>query len=150
MQQRLVYCSHRAVWVLGAGLALGATGMAQVTVRPDAGALQQQIDRERQSAPLPRPGSLGLEGAARAPAVKDAATVEVNTFLFEGNTLLSSELLREVLHDDVRQRLNFAQLQRAADLVMQAYRDAGWMAYAYLPEQDVTRSEEHTSELQSH
>ena len=99
MQQRLVYCSHRAVWVLGAGLALGATGMAQVTVRPDAGALQQQIDRERQSAPLPRPGSLGLEGAARAPAVKDAATVEVNTFLFEGNTLLSSEELTQVLSE---------------------------------------------------
>ena len=141
MQQRLVYCSHRAVWVLGAGLALGATGMAQVTVRPDAGALQQQIDRERQSAPLPRAGSLGLEGAARAPAVKDAATVEVNTFLFEGNTLLSSEELTQVLSETSSRRLNFAQLQRAAEKVTQAYRDAGWMAYVYLPEQDVTSGE---------
>jgi hemolysin activation/secretion protein len=65
-------------------------------------------------------------------------TVMVKSFRFAGNTLLSSEQLAPALQAFVGQQLDFAGLQRAADVVATAYRQAGWIVRVYLPEQDIS------------
>jgi hemolysin activation/secretion protein len=136
-------------WCRAAGWSLSSWGMvygfastpvqAQTVLRaPDAGTLQQQIERDKLS-PLPSAKSLSHDRslADEAPG-KGQALVPVRRFLFEGNTLLSSEELTFRLNDLASQSLNFYQLQQAPRRVMQTYREAGWLAYAFLPEQDVT------------
>jgi hemolysin activation/secretion protein len=65
-------------------------------------------------------------------------TVMVKSFRFAGNSLLSSEQLAPALQAFVGQQLDFAGLQRAADAVATAYRQAGWIVRVYLPEQDIS------------
>lgn len=62
----------------------------------------------------------------------------VKFFRFAGNNLLSSEQLTPALQPFVGQQLDFAGLQRAADAVATAYRQAGWIVRVYLPEQDIS------------
>ncbi len=110
---------------------------AYAQVRPDAGALQQQIDRERMQA-LPPKGI--LERPAEPPALKPqgGVTVTVKAFHFVGNTLLDSELLSKSVAGYLNRPLDFRELQQAAAAVASAYRDAGWIVRAYLPRQDIT------------
>lgn len=65
-------------------------------------------------------------------------TVMVKSFRFAGNTLLSSAQLAPALQGFIGQQLDFAGLQRAADAVATAYRQAGWIVRVYLPEQDIS------------
>lgn len=114
-------------------------GQAQTVLRaPDAGTLQQQIERDKLS-PLPSAKSLSHERSlADTASDKGQVVVPVRQFLFEGNTLLSSEELTLRLSDLASHNLSFSELQQAPRRVMQAYREAGRLAYAFLPEQDVT------------
>lgn len=108
----------------------------QAQTPPDAGSLRQQIEQQRR-VPLPaaRP-----ERVAPPPEIRPAAgmTVNVKAFRFAGNTLLSSEQLTAAVAGFAGQALDFAGLQRVADAVAAAYREAGWIVRAYLPEQDVS------------
>ena len=65
----------------------------------------------------------------------------VKAFRFAGNTLLSSEQLTPALAGFVGQELDFDGLQRTADAVATAYREAGWIVRVYLPEQDISEGE---------
>lgn len=104
---------------------------------PDAGSLRQQIERERQQPPLPEKAS-PLKGAAPAPlALAPGQTVQVNDYRFAGNLLLGDVQLQPVVQPFVG-RIGFGGLTQAAQAVANAYRDAGWIVRAYLPEQDVT------------
>ena len=67
-----------------------------------------------------------------------AAAVTVATFKFAGNTLLTSKQLSRAVAGFIGRPLTFADLQNAAIAVANAYRRAGWVVRAYLPEQDVT------------
>ncbi len=110
---------------------------AQAQVRPDAGALQQQIDRERMKA-LPPRGV--IERPAEPPAMRPpgGATVTVTAFRFAGNTLLRSDQLSPAVEGYLNRPLDFSELQKAAAAVANAYREAGWIVRAYLPRQDIT------------
>jgi hemolysin activation/secretion protein len=116
--------------VFGAGVAL-----AQVV--PDAGALQQQIERELRPS---LPGRAApLKPAEPAPLkLPDGVTISVKAFRFAGNTLLGDEQLRPVVQAWVGRKIGFVELQEAAQAVANAYRQAGWIVRAYLPAQDVT------------
>jgi hemolysin activation/secretion protein len=119
-------------------LALGLQAHAQTTPPlPDAGSLRQQIEQQRelhlpQAAPLPR--------VSPPPEIAPQAgiSVAVKSFRFAGNTLLSAEQLAPALAPFVGRTLDFAGLQRATDAVATAYREAGWIVRAYLPQQDVS------------
>lgn len=109
----------------------------QAQTPPDAGVLQQQIDRERA---LQLPRRLQPEKPAEPAAMQPVAgmTVVVREFRFAGNTLISSEQLAPVVAEYIGRPLDFAQLQAAAAAVAAAYRQAGWIVRAYLPRQDIT------------
>jgi hemolysin activation/secretion protein len=115
-------------------LGLSFSGWAQTP--PDAGSLRQQIEQQR-TLPLPaaRPQSTPLP-----PEIKptEGTTITVKAFRLVGNNLLSSEQLAPALATFVGQALDFAGLQRTADAVAAAYRQAGWIVRAYLPEQDIS------------
>jgi hemolysin activation/secretion protein len=104
---------------------------------PDAGSLRQQIEQQRT---LPLPQAAPQPRVAPPPEIKpqDGISVRVQSFLFAGNTLLGAEQLTPALSEFVGRELDFAGLQRAADTVAAAYREAGWLVRVYLPEQDVS------------
>ncbi|MEI7455320.1 MAG: ShlB/FhaC/HecB family hemolysin secretion/activation protein [Nitrosomonadales bacterium] len=65
------------------------------------------------------------------------ATVTVKTFKFSGNTLLSEAALQKIIAPYLNHPLDFTQLQDAVAAVAAAYRDAGWIVRAYLPQQEI-------------
>jgi hemolysin activation/secretion protein len=119
------------VWMLS-GLHLTANAQTP----PDAGSVRQQIEQQRAPAlPAARP-----DRAKPPPEIRPTAgmTVRVRAFRFAGNSLLSTEQLAASLAEFTGRDLDFPGLQRAADSVAAAYREAGWIVRVYLPEQDVS------------
>ena len=126
---------HRDILLLAFGT-YGITGVAQAQTLPDAGALRQQIEQGRETAPpqltqpakpLAPPPLSSLKGVV----------VNVTAFQFSGNTLISSEPLQSAVADFLHRPLDYAQLQAAAAAVADLYRRAGWIVRAYFPEQDI-------------
>jgi hemolysin activation/secretion protein len=115
------------------------TPLADAQTPPDAGALQQLIERDR-VVPLPRP-ILPKKPAAPPTMKPGAENVVVTAFSFAGNTLLSAEQLAPAIAQYLNRPLDFNQLhnqlQVAAVAVAQIYRDAGWVVRAYLPAKDI-------------
>lgn len=115
-----------------------AIAQAQTTTGiPDAGSLRQQIEQPRE---------FSLPQAVRPPKVtpppeiqaRDGMSVKVKTIRFAGNSLLGEPQLSAAVAAFVNRELNFEGLQRVADAVAAAYREAGWLVRAYLPEQDIS------------
>ena len=109
---------------------MGHPVLAQTNLRlPHAGALQLQIEPGRSTPWVPRSGLKGADSVSRIPDAQDNTTVFVRRFLFQGNTLLSSEVLTHLLQDRSLQNLSTAQLYAVADKVRQAYADAGFVRF---------------------
>ncbi len=104
---------------------------------PDAGALRQQIEQGREPS-LPRKALPAKPAEPTAMQVQTGVIVTVKSFRFAGNTLLTTEQLAPVIADYINRSLDYPQLQAAAAAVANAYREAGWVVRAYLPQQDVT------------
>lgn len=115
-----------------------ANFLARAQTLPDAGSLRQQIEQQREL-PLPSAGR-PQQAATQLPEIKAPVgmTLRPQSFRFVGNQLLSAEQLNVVLTDFLGQELDFSGLQRAADAVTGAYREAGRIARVYLPEQDIS------------
>lgn len=114
--------------------ALALSAHAQVPT--DAGALQQRIERERQTT-LPSRVTPSITATQDVKTAASGQGIPVTAFGFRGNQQLSSEQLALVVAGYVNKTLDFAQLQAAAASVAAAYRDAGWVADAFLPTQDI-------------
>ena len=115
------------------------TVLAQTRPIPtDAGSLQQQLEFERPKKITPSRDPIAWSGSAVPSDSDDQTRVQVNEFKFKGNTLISNEALNEILHSDKNRLLNFKQLQLAVEKVIKEYKDAGWVAFAFLPEQDIS------------
>ena len=136
---------HRSIWAGRFPLAIKAihgalliaTPVAMAQAVPDAGSIRQQIEQQRE---LHLPQAVRPERATPPPESKATvgATLHVKEFRIIGNELLRSEQLTPVLSDFINRKLDFAGLQRAADAVAANYREAGWIARVYLPEQDIS------------
>lgn len=113
---------------------LGAVSAQTV---PDAGSMRQQIEQPRA---LPLPHAAPQPRVAPVPEVlpQEGALVRVKAWRFAGNTLLSAEQLAPAVAQWLGRELDFPGLQRAADAVATAYREAGWIVQVYLPEQDAS------------
>ncbi|MFZ4703426.1 MAG: POTRA domain-containing protein, partial [Candidatus Methylumidiphilus sp.] len=131
---------HPSFWhpSLAAAILSTITLSAHAQTPPDAGALQQQIERERQQR---MPKRMAPDKPAAPAAMKPAAgvVITVKQFRFAGNSLMTNEQLTPVVANFLDRPLDFAQLQAAAAAVAEAYRAAGWVVNAYLPQQDITR-----------
>ncbi|MBV5344514.1 MAG: ShlB/FhaC/HecB family hemolysin secretion/activation protein, partial [Rhodoferax sp.] len=117
-------------------LAASCTAAAQTV--PDAGALQKQAE---QSLKFQAPPALASRPHAAPPAMKKEGeqTVTVVRFELTGNMLLSSEVLGKAVEPFLNRPLSFAELQQSAEAVAMAYRDAGWIVRAYLPQQAIAQ-----------
>lgn len=112
-----------------------AGNLALAQTPPDAGALRQQIERERPST-LPRQAVPAKP--ADPPAMRPGGvSITVKQFRFAGNTLIDSEKLAPVVASYLGRPLDFNQLSAAATAVANAYREAGWVVRVYLPQQDI-------------
>jgi hemolysin activation/secretion protein len=114
--------------------ALGGPAAGQTA--PDAGTLLKQIDRQRSQAV---PGTVSPEKRTAPLPMLPAAgpLVTVNQFRFVGNTLINTDQLGAIVASFLNQPLDFNKLQLAAVAVANAYRAAGWVVRAYLPQQDI-------------
>lgn len=130
-----------AVFPVGLGVVMLMASAALGQTIPDAGTLQQreqrQIEQERRDAvpgqaPTPAP-----ETSPREPT-EGTVTVFVSDYRFEGNTLVSEEELRRVVTSYADRQVDLPLLQSAAAAVAEYYRQRGWIARTYLPQQDVT------------
>lgn len=129
---------------LGCWLTLQAALSAQAQSVPNAGALQQQIERERERQPsLPRDARLPAASEQPEPAEAGSAAgalrAQVDAFELHGNHLLSSAALAPVLAPYLHRSLSYAELRQATAAVAQAYREAGWVVRTYLPPQDISQ-----------
>jgi hemolysin activation/secretion protein len=109
---------------------------AQAQTPPDAGSLQQQIERERQQK-MPRRQAPDKPALPAAIKPTSGVVVTVKQYRFLGNTLLSSEQLSPAVAPYLNRPVDFAQLNAAAAAAAEVYRAAGWVVRAYLPQQDI-------------
>jgi len=111
-------------------------GFAAAQALPDAGSVLRQIEQDRR---VKLPPESEPEIPEPAPADSSGGpTVSVQEYRFVGNTLLSDTELAAVVEPFAGRTANFAELQAAAMKVAEAYRNAGWVVRAFLPQQDVT------------
>ena len=110
-----------------------------VQAAPDAGTLErdvkQQPDVQKPARDIP---PIDTPEASKPPTKKGGVNVFVRAFKFKGNTQFSHEQLEHVLAPYLNQKLTFNQMRTATRTIETFYRDAGWLARAGLPKQDVT------------
>ena len=110
----------------------------QVFAQVDAGALQQNLEKQL---PLPSPLALpepsSKEGTRPGEPRKDELTFQVKQFVLEGISILPEASIQEVLKPWVGRAVNFDDLQKACDAVVNFYRKSGFTVQAILPPQKI-------------
>lgn len=103
---------------------------------PDAGSILQEIDRTK---PAPAPKS-SPELMKPAPTDKrdGEARVVVEHFAFTGNSHIDSKELETVVAGYTHRPVTFAELQAAADAIVDYHASKGWLVRTLLPKQDIT------------
>lgn len=103
---------------------------------PDAGSVLQQLEA--------RPG-----GALVAPKLKKSQeptppagdhggpVVHIEAFRIEGQSLVSEPVLQAALAGFTQRDLSLTQLQEAAWVLVQTYREVGWLVHAIVPQQEI-------------
>ncbi|QWE07878.1 ShlB/FhaC/HecB family hemolysin secretion/activation protein [Polynucleobacter ibericus] len=111
----------------------------QVSAQVDAGALQQGLEKQ-----LPMPSPLALpEPSAQdtlrptPPKSQSDVTFEIKSFVLEGVNLLPEAKVQEILKPWLGRPVNFDDLQKACDAVMDFYRKSGYTVQAILPPQKI-------------
>lgn len=121
--------------LIGASL-LACAGYVQA--QADAGAIQQQLERERQQAQPAAKSAPSIALPKPGPVSPGAETIVVKQWRFEGNATLGTSALQAHLSGYVGQSVSLAQLYEAAQAVVDFYAQRGWLASADLPKQDIT------------
>lgn len=115
-------------------------GISYGQVRPDAGQILQETRPLSAPAPLAMP-PINVPQRDEKPdaSISDNNTrVKVSQFDFVGNTVLSTETLRQALAPWSQRELNYGELIQAVEAVEAAYKAAGYfLAQANLPPQQI-------------
>jgi hemolysin activation/secretion protein len=127
---------HSAFVLLCAGVTLLSPRVLHAQNVPDAGALMRQLEQERRAPLPPQSPALLMPPVPMKSFAGD--TITVTAFRFDGNTKLTSAQLSQSVAGYRDRPLTFPELQNAAIAVATAYRDAGWVVRAYLPQQEIT------------
>lgn len=120
-----------------------ASALAIAQQRPDAGQILEQ-QREPLRLPPPVEDEVRPRPADPKPALPVSPTLKVTVtrFNFSGNTLYTTEQLREVVAEFVGKELDFEGLNDAATKVRAYHRSRGYfLAQAYLPQQTIRDGE---------
>lgn len=122
------------VRTLLAGLLLASPVLAHAA--PDAGSILQQIEA--------RPGGQLVAPPLKTPqeptppaADAGGPVVHVNGYRIEGVSLVPQAVLQDALKGFAGRDLSLTQLQEAAWVLVQTYRQAGWLAHALVPQQEI-------------
>jgi hemolysin activation/secretion protein len=126
---------HKNILAVAPAL-LVSMAWAQV-VPPDGGVVRQQLEPPHVPA-LPDLQPRLTAPPVAAPVRSGGTQVAVRAIVFSGQTLLDEAALRAAVAPWVGRTLGFAELANATQAVTEAYRQAGWLARADLPPQDVT------------
>ena len=103
---------------------------------PDAGALQQQLERQVPSIQsLPSVGPVAP--IAPPTEINDEAKIDISGFSFKGRTLVSEEQLQKVVQKWRNQALTLNQIRDAANAVSNEYRLHDYVAQVIIPEQKI-------------
>lgn len=103
---------------------------------PDAGSVLQQLEA-RPGGGLVAPKLKTTQVPTPPAADHSGPLLRVNAFQIEGPSLLSSSTLQGALQGFTGQDLSLTQLQEAAWVIVQTYREAGWLAHAFVPQQEI-------------
>lgn len=126
---------HKSLFALAA---MGIFSAGQVHAQVDAGALQQGLEKQ-----LPSPSPLALPESGPVQRVKPTESkagevrFEVNSFVLEGVSILPAAQVQEVLKPWIGVPVNFDDLQKACDAVVNLYRKGGYTVQAILPPQKI-------------
>jgi hemolysin activation/secretion protein len=119
-------------------LMLGHVSLSFAQVGPDAGAIQQQLQREAdQRRDAPPPESLIKKQSTPSQSKSGDQSLEVSSFKVTGITLITQEQAQEVLKPFANRKLTFDQIKEAASAVTSLYNSMGRVAQATIPPQDV-------------
>ncbi len=80
----------------------------------------------------------GLSGEKLSPATPGQREILIKDFRFIGNTKLSEQELQLVVAPYRNKLLTFSQIKALTELIVEYYRQKGWLARALIPTQDVT------------
>lgn len=105
---------------------------------PDAGSLRQEIEKETKvPEPARKKESLVDVPTPNAKTNPEGLTVTVKSFRFEGNNALSDEQLNDLIAPFLNRPLTFGELETVLSQVLEGYKNAGWIARAFFPPQDI-------------
>ena len=107
---------------------------------PDAGSLQQGAPSES-PARLPVPGRPAPAEALKDPPPSTGPQVTVRRFVLDARIALDDAVIQAAVAPYIGRPVRYEELQAAAQAVALAYRQAGWVVIAVLPEQDVSDGE---------
>ena len=114
----------------------GSSAFAQAG--PDAGALQQQLQREADmDRPVVRPEQLVKPRQQPSRPKSGAKAIEVSSFKVTGITLITEAQAQEVLKPYTNRQLTLDQIKEAGTAVTNLYTQMGRVAQAIIPPQDV-------------
>ena len=119
-------------------LAISLLASTHVWAQVDAGALQQGLERQLPSpSPLALPSPTEREPLRSSPPAESAVTFEVKAFVLEGVSILPADSVQAVLKSWIGRPVNFDDLQKACDAVVELYRKGGYTVQAILPPQKI-------------
>ncbi len=103
---------------------------------PNAGSLQQQIERDREFNRSNFDLFKGVDQQAPSRVVA-GPSLTVKEFKFVGNSIFTSELLSIAVSSYLNHTITFADLELASAAVANVYRQEGWVVKTLLPAQDI-------------
>ena len=109
----------------------GRAGAQQV---PNAGSILRQLEPQTPAAPLPK--AQAAPQTARPPAPSGPA-IHVRDFRIEGNHLIATARIQQLLAAYRNRDLSPADLQQATDSIARLYSHEGWLARVLVPAQTV-------------
>lgn len=123
-------------------VAVTSVAVAQTPPPPtggiDAGALQQGLERQLPSpSPLALPQPTEQQPSRTTPKADAGVTFEVKSFVLEGVSILPADEVQAVLKPWLGRAVNFDDLQKACDAVVEFYRKRGFTVQAILPPQKI-------------
>lgn len=124
------------------GMVLGSSLVSAQVPPPssgiDAGALQRGLEQQLpRPSPLALPESVAPTPAPSKPAAQSEVRFEVKSFVLEGVSTIPEAKVQAVLKEWVGRPVNFDDLQKATDAVVNLYRASGFTVQAILPPQKI-------------